>query len=86
MIRNLFMKHLLCIDLILQNKYKQSGKKSTSSSLYAQLPQTAETQLAAKMSDLQSEVTNACKREAVSNQQPTDPASSASSVCLCCPE
>ncbi len=27
-----------------------------SSSLYAQLPQTAETQLAAKMSDLQSEV------------------------------
>lgn len=63
MIGNLLMKHLLCIDLILQNKYKQSGKTSMSSSLYAHLPQTAETQLAAKMSDLQSEVTNACKRE-----------------------
>lgn len=68
MIRNLLVKHLLCFDLILQNKYKQSGKKSMSSSLYAQLPQTAETQLAAKMSDLQSEVTNACTREAVDNQ------------------
>lgn len=41
---------------LLQNKYRQSGKKSTYSSLYAQLPQTAETQLAAKMADLQSEV------------------------------
>lgn len=40
----------------LQNKYKQSGKKSMSSSLYAQLPQTAETQFAAKVSELQSEV------------------------------
>lgn len=41
----------------LQNKYKQSGKKSLLSSLYAQLPQTAETQLAAKVAALQSEVT-----------------------------
>lgn len=40
----------------LQNKYKQSGKESMSSSLYAQLPETAQTQLAAKMSELQSEV------------------------------
>lgn len=62
------MKHLLCFDLILQDKYKQSGKKSMLSSLYAQLPQTAETQLAAKMSDLQSEVTNPRTREAVNNQ------------------
>lgn len=68
MIRNLLMKHLLCFDLILQNKYKQSGKKSMSSSLYAQLPQTVETQLAAKMSDLQSEVTKPCTCEAVNNQ------------------
>lgn len=40
----------------LQNKYKQSGKKSMSSSLYAQLPQTPETQFVAKVSELQSEV------------------------------
>lgn len=44
----------------LQNKYKQSGKTSTLSSLYAQLPQTAETQLAAKMAALQSEVRPGC--------------------------
>lgn len=39
-----------------QNKYQQSGKQSMSTSLFSQLPQTSETQLAAKMSELQSEV------------------------------
>lgn len=40
----------------MQNKYKQGFRESVASSLYCQLPQTAETQLAAKVTDLQSQV------------------------------
>lgn len=47
------------MTVIVQNKYKQSFRESLASSLYSQLPQTAETQLAAKMSDLQSQVGHA---------------------------
>lgn len=40
-----------------QSKYKEDGIKSLSQSLYSQLPETAETQLAKTVSELQSEVT-----------------------------
>lgn len=46
---------ILCL---LQNKYKEDGIKSLSQSLYSQLPETAETQLAKTVSELQSEVRN----------------------------
>lgn len=42
-----------------QNKYKQNFRESLAFSLYSQLPQTAETQLAAKVTDLQSQVGSA---------------------------
>lgn len=40
----------------LQCKYKENGIKSLSQSLYSHLPETAETQLARTVSELQSEV------------------------------
>lgn len=39
-----------------QNKYKEEGKKEMSSSLYSQLPQTTEMQLAKTVHEFQSEV------------------------------
>lgn len=42
--------------LPVQRKYKQDGLKSLSRSLYAQLAETAETQLAKTVAELQSEV------------------------------
>lgn len=39
-----------------QNKYKEEGLRSLSQSLYSQLPETAETQLAKSVAELQSEV------------------------------
>lgn len=39
-----------------QNKYKEEGLRSLSQSLYSQLPETAETQLAKTVAELQSEV------------------------------
>lgn len=39
-----------------QNKYKEEGKKEMSSSLYSQLPETAEMQLAKAVHEFQSEV------------------------------
>lgn len=39
-----------------QNKYKEEGKKEMSSSLYSQLPQTSEMQLAKTVHEFQSEV------------------------------
>lgn len=42
---------------LLQAKYKESGKKSRSQSVYSQLPETTETQFAKTVSELQSEVT-----------------------------
>lgn len=43
----------------LQNKYKEEGKKEMSSSLYSQLPETAEMQLAKNLHAFQSEVDEA---------------------------
>lgn len=40
----------------LQNKYKEEGKKEMSSSLYSQLPETIEMQLAKTVHEFQSEV------------------------------
>lgn len=45
----------LCV-VIFQNKYKESGKKSRTSSLYSQLPQTNETQFNKTLSEIQSQV------------------------------
>lgn len=39
-----------------QSKYKEGGRKSLSQSFYSQLPETAETQFAKSVSDLQSQV------------------------------
>lgn len=39
-----------------QNKYKEEGKKEMSTSLYSQLPETAEMQLAKTVQEFQSEV------------------------------
>lgn len=39
-----------------QNKYKEEGKKEMSSSLYSQLPETTEMQLAKTVHEFQSEV------------------------------
>lgn len=39
-----------------QNKYKEEGKKEMSSSLYSQLPETAEMQLAKTVQEFQSQV------------------------------
>lgn len=39
-----------------QHKYKEEGKKELSSSLYSQLPETTETQLAKTVHEFQSEV------------------------------
>lgn len=39
-----------------QSKYKEDGIRSLSQSFYSQLPETAETQLAKTVSELQSEV------------------------------
>lgn len=39
-----------------QNKYKEEGKKEMSSSLYSQLPETSEMQLAKAVHEFQSEV------------------------------
>lgn len=39
-----------------QNKYKEEGLRSLSQSLYSKLPETAETQLAKTVAELQSEV------------------------------
>lgn len=50
------MSFFLCL---LQNKYKENGIRSLSQSLYSQLPETAETQLAKTVSEVQSEVRNA---------------------------
>lgn len=47
---------VLCLASV-QSKYKEDGIKSLSQSLYSQLPETAETQLAKTVSELQSEVT-----------------------------
>lgn len=44
----------LCLHF--QNKYKESGKKSQTVSVYSQLPQTNEIQFAKAVSELQSEV------------------------------
>lgn len=44
----------LCLHF--QNKYKESGKKSQSVSVYSQLPQTNEMQFAKAVSEIQSEV------------------------------
>lgn len=41
---------------VLQNKYKEEGKKEMSSSLYSLLPETAEMQLAKAVQEFQSEV------------------------------
>ena len=43
---------------LLQIKYKEDGMRSLSQSVYCQLPETAETQLAKTVSELQSEVTS----------------------------
>lgn len=39
-----------------QNKYKEEGLRNLSQSLYSQLPETPETQLAKTVGELQSEV------------------------------
>lgn len=39
-----------------QVKYKEDGKKELSKNLYSALPETAETQFAKQMSEIQSEV------------------------------
>lgn len=49
------LKSTLCV-VIFQNKYKESGKKSRTSSLYSQLPQTNETQFNKTLSEIQSQV------------------------------
>lgn len=41
---------------VLQNKYKEEGRKEMSSSLYSQLPETTEIQLAKIVHEFQSEV------------------------------
>lgn len=41
---------------LFQNKYKEDGMRSLSQSFYSQLPETAETQFAKTVSELQSEV------------------------------
>lgn len=45
--------------MLFQVKYKEEGKKQASTSLYSQLPETAEIQFAKQMSEMQSEVGNA---------------------------
>lgn len=41
---------------VLQSKYKEGGRKSLSQSFYSQLSETAETQFAKTVAELQSEV------------------------------
>lgn len=48
----------LCPAVFMQVKYKQDGRKEASSSLYHQLPETTETQLAKELRDIYSEVRN----------------------------
>lgn len=54
-LRNSCFPHIQSRSL-LQNKYKEEGKKEMSSSLYSQLPETAEMQLAKAVQEFQSEV------------------------------
>lgn len=54
-LRNSCFPHIQSCSL-LQNKYKEEGKKEMSSSLYSQLPETAEMQLAKAVQEFQSEV------------------------------
>ena len=46
----------LLVDVTSQIKYKESGKKEMSSSLYSALSDTSETSFAREMTDMQSEV------------------------------
>ena len=41
---------------LLQNKYKEEGKKSINSCMYSQLPETTEIQFAKTVSEMQSKV------------------------------
>lgn len=50
---------VICWPIILcssQSKYKEGGRRSLSQSFYSQLPETAETQFARAVAELQSEV------------------------------
>lgn len=53
-------KHSQCLQCFLplysQSKYREDGMKSLSQSFYSQLSETAETQFAKTVSELQSEV------------------------------
>lgn len=57
-----------------QNKYKEEGKKEMSSSLYSQLPETTEMQLAKTVHEFQSEVLG-CYTAAVFQHVSAEPAS-----------
>ena len=52
--------YFVCIGFLfpflLQNKYKEDGKKNLSQSIYSQLPETSDTQFAKTVSQTQSEV------------------------------
>lgn len=53
LLNRVLMSSFLCL---LQSKYKGDGIRSLSQSLYSQLPETTETQLARTVSELQSQV------------------------------